>query len=977
MVVDRRWVAYFFAFPIAYALAIVAGRATRLGGGEISLVWPAAAVATVWLLATRDCPLRGRLAHVALLLVLTFAVNLTTGASVPLAAWFVVVNGLLAAVTAAVLTRGGRAPTLRDPADLAHLVVAVVIGTSAAAVLAAGYFWVVERDAFGENFALFAVRNGASTLLGVSVWLRAREITPRRRRITTRGLAEALAATATAVVAFVYAFWLNTGVPVAFIVLVPAVWLALRYSTMVSTTFLLVAGAWIVGATLRERGALIVPDVEMRALLAQAMVCSLTIVVLTLALYRDSRARLIDQLSSARDSAARTSELLGAVLDSIHDSVLLTDADGVAVLQNAQATSSGCVDDVVRAANETSSSGVSGAQRRDLELPEQDRVVELTTTPLTRQSAFTVAAFRDVTEERRHAEQLRAAHDLFAGVLQAASEQAIIGTDANGLITVFNNGAERLLGWSADEMIGRTPIEFHDPLEVRARAAELGISPAFHVFVHDVTPHNADVREWTYVRRDGARVAVSLAVSQMTDHDGTCVGYIGVATDITERNAFEAELQHLATHDPLTGLANRALFMNSLEAALAGAHQVGSRGVGLIFLDLDGFKAVNDTLGHAQGDEVLKIVARRLQSVIAADCIAARLGGDEFAVLCTDVGAADDLRHAAERIRAELRRPVRLGMGRMYDRLSVSVGMVLSEPGCGGETLLQRADSLMYSAKRNGKDCVATGGDALRATVRRHEVQLRSEIPRALDRDEFTVHYQPIVALETTKTVAAEALLRWEHPRRGLLLPGEFLTVAEASVFMPAIGRRVLNEACRNAAAWIAPWSASAVHVNVSGRQLERGDLRGDVLDALEMTGLDPRRLVLELTETHAGGIAGSTPDDLEWLRGLGVRIAIDDVGTGFNGLQKMVDLPVDIIKISREFIAGMLDDDRCATFTRAIVDLGPRVGMTVIAEGIERPEQRDRLLEWGCTLGQGFLFGHARSDLDGIKSPVVLFDPA
>ncbi len=974
MSVSGRCVAQFVAFPIAYALAIVAGRATRLGGGEISLVWPAAAVATVWLLATRECRRPERLAHVTLLLILTLAVNLATGASVPLAAWFVPVNALLAAATVAVLTHGGRAATLRDPADLAHLVAAVIVGTCAAAVLAAGYFRIVDGDAFGETFALFAVRNGASTLLGVAIWLRAREITTQRPQVSARGLAEALAVTGTAVVAFVYAFWLNTGVPIAFIVLVPAVWLALRYSTTVATAFLLVAGAWIVGATLRERGALIVSGVETRALLAQAMVCSLTIVVRTLALYRDSRARLIAELSSARDAAARTSELLGAVLDSIHDSVLLTDADGVAVLQNAQAASSGSVEHVVRASRDSSSSD---AERRDLVVEAQNRTVELTTTPLTRQPAFTVVAFRDVTEERRHAEQLRAAHDLFAGVLEAASEQAIIGTDANGVITVFNHGAERLLGWSADEMIGRTPIEFHDAHEVETRAAEVGISPAFQVFVHDVTPQAADVREWTYVRRDGARVPVSLAVSQMTDPDGACVGYIGVATDITERKVFEAELKHLATHDPLTGLANRALFMDGVEAALAGVRHAGSHGVGLIFLDLDGFKTVNDTWGHAQGDEVLKSVARRLRSMIPPDDIAARLGGDEFAVLCRDVRDADALHHAAECIRAELRRPVRLGVGRVYDQLSVSVGVVISEAGCGGETLLQRADNLMYSAKRRGKDCVATGGDVPQEAGPRRELQLRSEFPRALDRDEFTVHFQPIVALDSAKRVAAEALLRWEHPRRGLLLPGEFLTVAEASAYMPAIGRRVLNEACRNAAAWTAPWSASTVHVNVSGRQLERGDLRVDVLEALEMTGLDPGRLVLELTETHAGGVAGSTPGDLEWLRQLGVRIAIDDVGTGFNGLQKFVDFPIDIIKISRQFIAGILDDDRCATFTRAIVDLGPRVGMTVIAEGIERPEQRDRLLEWGCTRGQGFLFGHSRSDLDGIKSPVSLFDPA
>jgi EAL domain-containing protein (putative c-di-GMP-specific phosphodiesterase class I) len=239
-------------------------------------------------------------------------------------------------------------------------------------------------------------------------------------------------------------------------------------------------------------------------------------------------------------------------------------------------------------------------------------------------------------------------------------------------------------------------------------------------------------------------------------------------------------------------------------------------------------------------------------------------------------------------------------------------------------------------------------------------VQLVPELERAVDRCEFVVRFQPIVNLRTGDYVAAEALLRWQHPTRGLLEPAEFLTAAETSRQMPAIGRLVLHEACRRARLWDAPMETAAVHVNVSGRQLETGDFRADVLDALEVTGLAPDRLVLELTETYAGRVAIRVKDDLERLRRMGIRIAIDDVGTGFSGLVKIIDLPIDILKIDKQFISGLPRDPRCEAITRAVLTLGSSLGLTVIAEGIEVREQCDLLAKWGCELGQGFLFGKA-----------------
>lgn len=533
---------YFVAFPLAYGLSVLLGRATRLDGGEVALVWPAAAIAVIWILATRRCGARERLAHLVLLAVLTFAMNVATGAAPQLSAWFAVVNVVLAVVTVMVLAHGRTDVELRDPADLARLIAAVVAGVCTASALATAYFAPLAHASIGQTFSLFAVRNGASTLLGVALWLRLRELTWTRPRLTPAAVVEALLAGAGVVAVFAWVFWQNTGVPMAFLVLVPAAWVALRYSTTVNTVFLALAGTWITFASLSNRGALIVPDLQQRALLAQAMVCSLTVIVLTLALYRDSRIRLIRQLKTARDAAARDTELLEAVLDSIHDGVVVVGPDGEVVLQNSQAAESGVVDEIA-VASDDGTDGTGRALPRDVLVgARENRVIELTTAPLVRQPDLTVAAFRDVTAERQNAQALREAPDLFAGVLQAASEQAIIGTDPAGRITVFNNGAERLVGWTHTDAIGRELTDLHDKSEIGARAAHLGVPPGFQVLVRNVGPDQAEVREWTYVRLDGTRVAVSVAVSQMTADDGSCVGYICVATDITEQKAAEQAL---------------------------------------------------------------------------------------------------------------------------------------------------------------------------------------------------------------------------------------------------------------------------------------------------------------------------------------------------------------------------------------------------------------------------------------------------
>ncbi|WP_202033106.1 diguanylate cyclase [Nocardioides sp. WS12] len=594
-------------FGVAYALATFAGRATRVEGSEVSLIWPAAAVAVVWGLHALTLGPAAMAAHWVLLAVLTCLVNLATGGSTGLALWFAVVNVALAAITAVVLQYGGRPVALRDPTDLRRVVVAVSAGSLVSAALAVAYFAHADEGDPVLTFVLFAVRNAVAALAGLALVLHFKEVRWEWPHPSPAQLLEAVGCIAVSVAIFARVFWFNPGLPTAFAIMLPAMWVSLRYTTTVGMLFIGASGTSIVWATLLDRGALQGIESHQQALLAQGMVGSLILVVLALALFRDSRNRLIVQFEAARRQASEEADLLAAVLD-------------------------------------------------------------------------------------------------------AASELSIIGTDPDGVITVFNVGAEHMLGWTSAEMLGRSPADVHDPQEVVARAEELGIEPGFDVFVHDVRPGSADEREWTYIRRDGTRLSVSLTVSAMRFVDGVPTGYIGIATDITARKRAEAELHHLALHDPLTGLANRTLLTNRAEEALTSKQAAR---VGLIFLDLDGFKLVNDTWGHSEGDRVLIGVAERIRSVVRPDDTVARVGGDEFAVLCLGVANPGDLEALAERIRFAVGQPYPLESGNEFNGITGSIGVALAERGCTSTTLLKRADHLMYQSKQGGKDRITLDEAAL------------------------------------------------------------------------------------------------------------------------------------------------------------------------------------------------------------------------------------------------------------------------
>ena len=447
-------------------------------------------------------------------------------------------------------------------------------------------------------------------------------------------------------------------------------------------------------------------------------------------------------------------------------------------------------------------------------------------------------------------------------------------------------------------------------------------------------------------------------VSIFDDDDVTLLEtFAAQASAAVQNTRLGSRLEHQAFHDPLTGLANRALFTDRLEHALQ-RRDGHDQSVAVIFLDLDDFKIVNDTLGHSAGDELLCAVARRLQSVLRPADTAARFGGDEFAVLLEETGEQYSVLSVAQRVLGVLSPTFALGEREVTLRASLGVAIAGVSDQSASE-LLRRADVAMYRAKTRGKGTFEVFEPGMQAAVTRR-LEIRTELERALRDKQLLLHYQPVIDLTTQTPVGVEALVRWAHPERGLVSPVEFVAVAEECGLIGEIGLQVLREACRQCQAWQAAFpdqAAFSVSVNVSPRQLSNQRFVDDVWDALRHSGLHPSRLVLEITESFMAEDPDNARRMLQRLKATGVRISLDDFGTGYSSLAALQDLPIDILKIDRAFIDHMVDDPRRGAFVQAIVRLGKTLGLDLVAEGIERPEQAERLLALGCTEAQGYFF--------------------
>ncbi|MBI2710570.1 MAG: EAL domain-containing protein [Actinobacteria bacterium] len=447
--------------------------------------------------------------------------------------------------------------------------------------------------------------------------------------------------------------------------------------------------------------------------------------------------------------------------------------------------------------------------------------------------------------------------------------------------------------------------------------------------------------------------------------------------DVTDRKVAEAELSHQAFHDPLTGLANRSLFRERITYATTWAHRHRVQ-LAVLFLDLDGFKTVNDGLGHDVGDDLLRLVAARLGNAVRPGQTVARLGGDEFGVLVeATAGAVGEAIATADRILQVLGDPFSL-RGRMLT-VSASIGIAVGEGLETVDTLLRNADVAMYHAKAAGRGRRVLFSPSMRQGAE-ERLRLEGDLTGAVARGELVLRYQPVVDLGTGRVRGFEALLRWDHPDLGLVTPDRFIPLAEANGMIVPIGRWVLREACRAAAAWQSrhpAYDRLAMAVNLSARQLDDPRLIGDVVDALTEAGLRPRSLILELTETALVDDAQAAARTLTTLNQLGVQLAVDDFGTGYSSLSHLRQFPVDILKIDRSFTSAIVEGEPTPGIVQGVLELARALKLRLVAEGIETPAQAERLRDEGCHMGQGYLFARPLVDEDAEAMLVEVQRPA
>ncbi|VVN78042.1 phosphodiesterase DibA [Pseudomonas fluorescens] len=565
------------------------------------------------------------------------------------------------------------------------------------------------------------------------------------------------------------------------------------------------------------------------------------------------------------------------------------------------------------------------------------------------------ATLRHQREDRERLRQAAAVFD--------CTREGVLVSDRRGLIVHVNRAFMEITGYQREEVLGRQPSMFksgHHP-------------PTFYAAMFESLKSTGEWSGEIWNRRKCGEIYPQWQTIRVIEDDrGELSHYVAVFSDISAIKESQHELAHLAHHDPLTDLPNRLLFTDRAEQALASA-QTHKRGCALLLIDLDHFKIINDSLGHNVGDQLLKAVAERLRGMFGPGVTLARLGGDEFAVLAESCPQLMQAAALAQRIIDGLKEPFQVDGHELFINASIGISLFPSD-ALNAEQLLRNADSALFKAKSAGREGYALYTEELTAHAQ-HRVEIANELRRALEQQELRVYYQPVHELQTSRLIGVEALVRWEHPERGLVSPAEFIPIAERTGLIAEIDAWVLQQACQQMCQWLkAGVVLSFVAVNVSSRLFARRELYQQVAQVLHDTGLDPAFLELEVTESAVMEDPEVALEQMHRLRELGLRLAIDDFGTGYSSLLRLKRLPVQKLKIDQGFVAGLPWDDDDAAIVRVIIALAQSMGMQVHAEGIEQIEQAGFLLEHGCDLGQGYWFGRPvpAQQLDWARAPVI-----
>ena len=556
-----------------------------------------------------------------------------------------------------------------------------------------------------------------------------------------------------------------------------------------------------------------------------------------------------------------------------------------------------------------------------------------------------VRQYSYLRENTRTTAELNSLQRRIQGIYSASSD-AIALALPDGTLTEVNDSFVSLTGFGRDELLGSMNYQDFVPDD----SIDLSIAP-------DITQAASRTIEVEHelIRKDGTKRNIAAAIYAVEASEFGPTALAVVIRDITRRRSLEHELAYQARHDALTGLANRTELNERAKIALSRAERRKSLAA-LMYIDLDNFKIVNDTLGHAAGDELLITIATRLRSCLRVSDTAARLGGDEFAVVLEDLSGEEESERIAGRILEEVQRAVDLDGKQSY--VGASIGIVTNELAATGEEMLRNADVAMYAAKRDGKNRFALFRPYMQEAVA-GRAKLETKLRSAIENEEFEVKYQPIVDLASGTPVGVEALLRWNSPT-GEIGPNEFIPIAEEANLISDLGRLVLSKACSQAAEWnnnIRLSGRLALTVNVSSREFKDEDFVSKLVEACAEADFPPTELILEITESAMLSNSASTFQKLEKLKSLGVRLAVDDFGTGYSSLSYLHRFPIDYLKIDRSFVEKVTDRDKGAAMVKAIVTMATALGLKTIAEGIETEAQADTLREIGCWKGQGYLF--------------------